>query len=33
VKEEAEKDFREANLAVGVTELEQPIYFLERLKS
>jgi len=33
MKEEAEKAFREQNLAAGVTELEQPIYFLERLKS
>lgn len=32
-KEQAEKEFREANLAAGITELEQPIYFLERLKS
>lgn len=32
-KEEAEKVFREQNLATGVTEKEQPIYFLERLKS
>jgi hypothetical protein len=33
LKEEAEKDFREQNIAAGICEKEQPIWFLERLKS
>jgi len=32
-KEKAEEVFREENLKAGITDKEQPIYFLERIKS